>query len=296
MATTAELTLFNRYVAPWIKAWRFEVEEMAGRGFHQGLPCVWSEAELRRFLDRFVSEVYSRVLERHPQATHVLDKQPGYSEHVQLIDSFLPDAHFIHLLRDGRDVAVSMVAAGEPMGFGRITVDDAAQLWVRTVRGALAARTLQGRYLEVRYEALCRNPAEVLASVFSFLDLSGMDAARVEAVVAHHDFARLQRERLTGDPRIRAHPLHYRRGIVGGWRDSLDVLDRYAFHGAAWDLLQEMGYETDPEWWSRSATLRAAVPAWSKVTRVAKRLTGVGLRIMSSRGATKSAARTWTSL
>ncbi len=35
------------------------------------------------------------------------DKTPGYTQHIRKISKVLPEARFIHLIRDGRDVTLS---------------------------------------------------------------------------------------------------------------------------------------------------------------------------------------------
>ena len=113
VCTTVELTLFSKYTGPWIRAWELEADNTVRSRWNQGLPFLWSEDEFYDFLREFVGQVYERVLATNPKATHILDKHPGYSRYVVDINAILPNARFIQIIRDGRDVAMSMVSASK---------------------------------------------------------------------------------------------------------------------------------------------------------------------------------------
>lgn len=96
------------------------------------------------------------------------DKTPNYGLHLQLISSLLPEARFVHLIRDGRDVAVSI------RGLWFAPSNDFRELgadwdWrVRTIREQGSACP---QYLEVRFEELISNTAFVLRRICAFLEL-----------------------------------------------------------------------------------------------------------------------------
>ena len=56
------------------------------------------------------------------------DKTPGYVREMIRIEHVLPEARFIHLIRDGRDVALSVLARD----WGPDTVEGAARRWKTT--------------------------------------------------------------------------------------------------------------------------------------------------------------------
>jgi hypothetical protein len=96
------------------------------------------------------------------------DKTPRYVEHLDLLARIFDDARFIHLIRDGRNVALSYA----DVPFGPKTVAAAADLWARRVgAGMRLGRSLGGRYLEVRYEDLVEDAAGEIKSLCEFLEL-----------------------------------------------------------------------------------------------------------------------------
>lgn len=98
------------------------------------------------------------------------DKTPGLLPYAVELADMLPDAKFIHVVRDGRDVA----AASRDAPFGPKTLLEAALHWQRQISCAQTLReTLNGdHYLEVRYEELVSDPEAVLRAVCHFCGVS----------------------------------------------------------------------------------------------------------------------------
>ena len=96
------------------------------------------------------------------------DKTPQYLHQVGLLSHLFPESRFIHLVRDGRDVALSMVSLERL----HHSVASAAYYWRRDLRKAFAAAPgLGGRLLWLPYEDLVSDPENVMPAVCSFLDL-----------------------------------------------------------------------------------------------------------------------------
>ena len=98
------------------------------------------------------------------------DKMPAYVLRMPALAELFPEARFVHIIRDGRDVALSTMAIP-----GRR--EDAVRLgleWRRRVEeGRRAGHRLgPARYREVRYEGLVDDPEVNVASLCEFLDLA----------------------------------------------------------------------------------------------------------------------------
>jgi hypothetical protein len=241
VCTTVELTLFSRYTAPWVRAWNNEAANIEEGRWHQGLPFLWEEDEFYAFLREFVDRVYERVLANNPGATRILDKHPAYARHVHDINRIIPDARFIHVIRDGRDVAASMVAARRQIGYGTGTIQSSAAAWKEHVVAAREAPDYGGRYLELKYEDLLGAGVETLKRVFDFCDLAvGRD--RLTEIVEGHPFDSMKARRQYSVETVKAHEAFYRKGKAGGWREDLEPVERHMFHKVAGDLLIQLGY------------------------------------------------------
>lgn len=125
-------------------------------------------AEIRDLPSVLVS-VRDRLAARHgwPADRLLLDQTPVNAAAAVAILSHLPDARFVHLLRDGRDVIASLATrwGAERPGHARRTYVRAAALsWAWSVRRARRAAHLPG-YLEIRYADLVTAPLDTLSAV-----------------------------------------------------------------------------------------------------------------------------------
>lgn len=98
---------------------------------------------------------------------------PAHVLHMREIVSEIPGALFIHVIRDGRDVATSLEKQQwiRPLRLDRgRPVLAAAAFWDWIVRhGRAEGAKLGAAYLEVRYEALVASPQRVLDTVADFI-------------------------------------------------------------------------------------------------------------------------------
>lgn len=233
-----ELTLFSRYVAPWEDNFRKEQEAMDAGRWRQGLPVLWDAERFHRHLRHFLEETYGEVLALRPGATHLLDKHPNYANHMPLIARYMPRARFIHLVRDGREVALSMMSARRRVGHSPGEIREAAREWRRNVINARRhGAGLPGRYLELRYEELRANGVAVLEQVSHFCGLRADDALLHDIVEAHD---------------IRVKPVSRgdaAMGLEADWRTRMSLRERYLFDRIAGDLLCELGHARSG-WWA----------------------------------------------
>ena len=264
VCTTVELTTFSKYTAPWIKAWNNERDNIEQGRWHQGLPFLWGEDEFYVFLREFIKRVYERVVALNPQATHILDKHPGYSMFVEDIHWLLPGARFIHIIRDGRDVAGSMVAARENIGFGTSTIPESASAWKDHVLAARKSMQYNDQYLELKYEDLLNESNKILKSVYNFCELS-VSAQDIHEIVNQHRFERMKARRQSPDKRVQMIPGHFRKGKAGSWREDINPIERFLFDEIAGDLLIELGYAKDG-WWVESRIQKLTLPLLAAIS------------------------------
>ena len=97
------------------------------------------------------------------------DKTPRYVENIPFIAELFPGSRFVHLVRDGRDVALSYAK----VPFGPKTVAKAASLWARRVLlGVNEGRRLgDDRYREFRYEDLVDDAEGTTRKLCTFLGI-----------------------------------------------------------------------------------------------------------------------------
>jgi hypothetical protein len=177
------------------------------------------------------------------------DKTPHYTRKMPLIQRVLPEARFIHLIRDGRDVALSLME----VHFGPEDVMGAAERWTSWIAKARRHAQRLDHYLELRYEDLVLDPQTVLGRICDFVELP-WDAVmleyherapgRIEEIA--RDFDRPQGgPAIPADVRARQHR-HVsqppREDRVARWRREMSPADQAAFESVAGDLLADLGY------------------------------------------------------
>jgi Sulfotransferase family len=179
------------------------------------------------------------------------EKTPGYVRRMEPISRALPEAYFVHLIRDGRDVALSRRARG--MGADK-PMHKTAFLWCKRIQDARSqARRLDGRYMELRYEDLVADPEPHLRRICEFIELEFDPAmlrhneSAAERLAELGDLeaedgrqARDANERATAHARAQEPATTAR---TGAWRTEMSLDDRRAFEAVAGDLLRELGYD-----------------------------------------------------
>lgn len=162
------------------------------------------------------------------------DKTPGYVLHIPLLARLFPEAVFVHLVRDGRDVASSFC----DLGWAE-TVEQAALHWqLRVRRGQRAGHALPAhRYYELRYEDLVGDPE---GSLRRLCEVIGLRFA--PEMLEHHRHA-AEVVRTTSHPGYHRHLVRPPTEGLRDWRRDLSAAEVARFELAAGNLLRQLGYE-----------------------------------------------------
>jgi hypothetical protein len=208
------------------------------------------------------------------------DKSPQHTENLDEIYEIYPDARIIHIVRDGRDVAVSAMhhwwrlAKDREGGVFELTPEELrirddyaedrerflsegrsiftqerlvqlARRWeYRTGKGSHDGRTLYGeRYLEIRYEDLLVDTPSVFGGILEFLGAGSEDRV-IERCLRSSSFERASSRRQGEEDSAS----FFRKGVAGDWRDVFTERDRELYKDLAGERLVEFGYEKSYDW------------------------------------------------
>jgi protein-tyrosine sulfotransferase len=185
-----------------------------------------SQAE---FIDRFQAACLA-----HARKSIWADKTPENITRVDFVWRHFPKARFVHMIRDGRDVACSLRRQSWMKLDDRSADDIAARCATYWVERVSTRHRLAGdpRYTELRYEDLVRQPEKTLHALMETLGLEWSDRMHAPD------------EQDRGDPA--AGPAFT--SSVGRWRKELSEPEIAAVKSIAGPLLIELGYERNDSW------------------------------------------------
>lgn len=200
-------------------------------------------------------------------------------EIIKEISEICPEDKVIHIVRDGRDVAVSAMhhrwnQAEDQGGTTMLTPEQLAKRkayredpqklletgegifpdgWLRNIASKWSASVsetmkdgpvlLGANYAQLKYEDLLEEPEEEMGRLLEFL---GADASEqsLDQCVSAGSFEKLAGGRRRGQEAAS----FFRKGIAGDWKNVFTEKDKQEFKAAAGDLLIELGYEEDNTW------------------------------------------------
>ena len=163
------------------------------------------------------------------------DKTPHQIKDILFLAKGFPNAKFIHIIRDGRDVAISIRKAG----WLNRDLTKIANYWLDRVQSGRAAKSSlnENQYYEVRYEQLLIYPQKTLKELCSWLNLDYTDKmldfyqnTNAKIPQEHADLFKLNKK-----------PLEPSRAYA--WKHTLSDEEIDEFESVAGELLKQLGYD-----------------------------------------------------
>jgi sulfotransferase family protein len=245
---------------PRVRLWKLPAEPPA-------VPSGLSHENAYRFIVSAPFQAYARKEEKERWA----DKTPLYLRYVEEIDAIWPDARFVIVARDGRDVALSVMR----VPFGANNVWAAARAWAQGIRlGLEAERSHPDRVVTVRYEDLVARPAEEAARVSEFL---GLEFREEMLEIERTDADKILKEQAGWFTNVWA---GINTSAVGKWKREMTPAQQRLFARVAGPELEAVGYEAGEP--ASVAGLRTA--AYAGHDAAMRGVNFVRLRLLQERG------------
>lgn len=198
---------------------------------------------------RWLVRRYARARGK-PDPRRWIDHQPGHVREMETLRAHFPGLRAIHVVRDGRGVAASVM----PLAWGPNGIQAAANFWAQRTAMGLAMRDYLGREVatQIAYERIVGDSEAALRELSAFLGL-GFDPGMLEGrgfVVPR--FTRMQHALVGKRPDS---------ARIDAWRDYLRPREIEQFEALVGPLLTYLGYE-------RIAGARARLPSFSESVRL----------------------------
>ncbi len=150
--------------------------------------------------------------------------------------NWFPEAKFLHIVRDCRDVALSH----ETMPYGASNPLECAQNWERRLSANRKMGAMLGsdQYMVIRYEDLVLQPEETLGKVCGFLELEYSDKMLSYGSMVE---SKIPADRRWLWPDLDKAPQADR---CNQWKSKMPAYKRIIIEGEAGGLLKQLGYET----------------------------------------------------
>jgi hypothetical protein len=252
--TGQESFLFSSYIGPQLRNWRKEMRSLSsGRG-GSGMRAYLRDSEFMAILRDEMLSLLEPMIGNLPDDHLFLEKTPNHAMWINEILEMLPEARFIHLLRDGRDVVSSLLAASKSWwNWAPSNAYTASRMWSNHVEAARRAikKLSPKQIIEVRYEQLLEYPETVLQNISEFL---GIEWKREEmiAAIAKND-AKVVAKSGTAIPikgqfalisgtEVKIPPGFLRRAGSGGWKQDLTPLEKILTWAGSAKTMAEVGY------------------------------------------------------
>ena len=191
------------------------------------------------------------LLANFPDNAHVPcigSKNPILVKCPEIYARLMPNARFIHIIRDGRDVIVSLwfnnlrVAPEQTKrrwpSF-RDCVAEGARGWIEDIQKARAfGASHPDRYIELRYEDLHGCPETNIKRILEFLDVDA-SMPMIARCRQAGEFRRLTRGRDRG---LEDQAEFFRKGVIGDWKNHFDKASLDLFMSIAGRIMKKYGY------------------------------------------------------
>lgn len=196
----------------------------------------------------FVDRLFSYLVRKNNKSLW-LEKTPKNCNIIDYLFKYFPSSKFIHIIRDGRDVACSL--RNHPNSY----VDDDGNLqplyidnpiskcigrWINDV-GVARKYKDDERYYELKYEDLLQNSYQEMRQVFSFIGLNFDDSVDFDQKAENN-----KSDIYFSPSKNASKQIDKKR--MGRWKSDLSKEEAFLIQERAGELLQELEYVKDSSW------------------------------------------------
>lgn len=215
-----------------------------------GMLHYWLPGELEAEVLVFWNKTFVPLLRKKPSAIKLSEKTPTHALHVDKIAEFLPNAQFIHIIRDSRSVVASLNAARAGWGhyWAPKSTKKAAISWWRFVNAARTSgeKLPADKYYEVYYEDLLNDTYTELSKIYDFIGLK-YTQTELDKIIQKQEFQNQKKLAGTGFLDKEGNELKepkgfFRKGVANSWKSDLNIIQKLIAWRYTRKLMRKCGY------------------------------------------------------
>lgn len=192
----------------------------------------------------FIEKVFTPYLTLKKKDLLVL-KTPDDIKHIDFLLKLYPESKYIHIVRDGRDSACSMVEnssslfANELDGYGVLNHLNAMKRWYEweiKVRSAFSENRINP--VEIRYEDMVRNPTETVSGI-----CRGIGVEFEPEMLSYQQYEHELPEWEAGTYDVKRRKINIDTTSIGRWSAKFTLDEKNKVSEMYSTFLHDLGYE-----------------------------------------------------
>ena len=160
----------------------------------------------------------------------VIDHNPDNAKFSFKLKNHFPESGFIHIVRDGRAVASSVI----PLSWGPNNIYDASTFWLLNLSfGMQSVRYYNDKGHQVSYESLLQEPEKQIKELINKFNICFEETQLISKGLVLPKFTLAQHQEVNKELNL---------SKISGWQNKLSAKEVYVFESLTFDMLKLLGY------------------------------------------------------
>ncbi len=211
----------------------------------------YSKDQLAKIFRDFYQAAFCQIRANKPAATRISEKSPRNIFAAEYLLRLFPEAVYVNIIRDGRDVVMSHLDVNqrrdkkEKLKYKQFSFGKTCRLWNECVETYLRISqdtAICDRVFNVSYEALVTNPTKEVPAILKKLKLS-MEPHLLQQEATAFEVAGIKADNIWTTKEMLSQPINA--GRIGRWRYGMGPLKRWLCEVKLASNLKQMGYSVN---------------------------------------------------
>ncbi len=176
---------------------------------------------------------------------YIILKAPKNVLFLEEIFKYFPHVKYINIVRDGRDVVVSMKKFFKEQLKENHPIDVDIRTWVTCINQANKFKKKTNKFIEIKYEEFVENPEEQIKNICKFIGLVEPNKKELNQFYKKINISKIKNISESHSKQL-SQPLYKK--SIGNWKNKLTNEQKEIFKQIAGETLIKKGYEKDLKW------------------------------------------------